>query len=48
MQNLNTFWGVWVWPLTIVGAWLSAFLGSYLTKRGENLATHEDLENLCH
>ena len=31
---------------TLVAAGLGAYLGSYLKKKGENLATHEDLDKL--
>lgn len=31
---------------TLVGAFIGSFLGSYLKKKGENLATHEDLDKL--
>lgn len=32
--------------LSLVGGWLGAYLGSYLKKKGENLATHEDIDKL--
>jgi hypothetical protein len=31
---------------TVLGSWLGAYLGSYLKKKGENLATHEDIDKL--
>jgi hypothetical protein len=31
---------------TLIGAFIGSFLGSYLKKKGENLATHEDLDKL--
>jgi hypothetical protein len=30
--------------LSLVGGWLGAYLGAYLKKKGENLATHEDID----
>ena len=35
-------WGV----STLVGAFAGSFLGAYMKKKGENLATHEDIEKL--
>jgi len=32
--------------LSLVGGWAGSFLGSYLKKKGENLATHEDVDKL--
>jgi hypothetical protein len=32
--------------VTIVGAWAGSFLGAYLKKKGENLATHEDVNKV--
>jgi hypothetical protein len=32
--------------LTIIASGLAAYLGSYLKKKGENLATHEDIDKL--
>jgi hypothetical protein len=32
--------------LSLVGGWAGAYLGGYLKKKGENLATHEDIEKL--
>jgi len=29
--------------LSLVGGWAGAYLGSYLKKKSENLATHEDI-----
>src|ERR1700693_4752253 len=37
---------IWGFLLVPVGAWLGALLGPYLKKKGENLATHEDLQKL--
>jgi hypothetical protein len=34
----------WVWSL--IGAGVGAYFGGYLKKKGENLATHEDIEKL--
>jgi hypothetical protein len=31
---------------TVVGSWGASFLGAYLKKKGENLATQEDIKNL--
>jgi hypothetical protein len=41
MQPL-ILWGI----VTLVGAFVGSFLGSYLKKKGENLATHEDVDKL--
>jgi hypothetical protein len=30
--------------ISFVGGWLGSFLGAYLKKKGENLATHEDID----
>ena len=35
-------WGI----STFVGAFIGSFLGGYLKKKGENFATHEDIEKL--
>jgi len=32
--------------LSLIGGWLGAYLGGYLKKKGENLATHEDIGKL--
>jgi hypothetical protein len=32
----------------LIGAGAGAYLGSYLKKKGENLATHEDIDKLVH
>jgi hypothetical protein len=32
--------------LSLVGGWAGAYFGSYLKKKGENLATHEDIDKL--
>ncbi len=32
--------------LSLVGGWACAYLGAYLKRKGENLATHEDLQRL--
>lgn len=39
---------IWIfWALsTIVGLFVGGFLKSYMSKKGENLATHEDIEKL--
>jgi hypothetical protein len=37
-----TAWGV----VTVVGSFVGSFIGAYLKKKGENLATHEDLDKL--
>jgi len=31
---------------TVLGSWLGTYIGSYLKKKGENLATHEDIDKL--
>lgn len=41
MEQL-TAWGV----VTVVASFVGSFIGSYLKKKGENLATHEDLDKL--
>ena len=36
-----------LWAFTTLGsAFLGSYLGAYLKKKGENLATHEDLSHL--
>jgi hypothetical protein len=37
-----------VFLTTTAGGWLGAFLGAYFKKKGENLATHEDINLLVH
>jgi hypothetical protein len=32
--------------ISLVGGWVGAFLGAYFRKKGENLATHEDINRL--
>jgi hypothetical protein len=32
--------------LSLVGGWAGAYIGAYLKKKGENLATHEDIDKL--
>lgn len=32
--------------LSLVGGWCGAHIGAYLKKKGENLATHEDIDKL--
>lgn len=32
--------------LSLVGGWAGAYFGGYLKKKGENLATHEDIDKL--
>ena len=39
-----TEWGV----ITVVGSLVGSFLGAYLKRKGENLATHEDIDDLVH
>ena len=34
--------------ITAVVSGAAAYLGSYLKKKGENLATHEDIDKLIH
>jgi hypothetical protein len=41
MENLLA-WGL----TTLVSAFVGSYLGSYLKKKGENLATHEDIDKL--
>ena len=36
---------VWL-ALTTIGAWFAAYCGSYFRTKGENLATHEDIDKL--
>jgi hypothetical protein len=31
---------------SLVGGWAGAYFGGYITKKGENLATHEDIDKL--
>jgi hypothetical protein len=35
-----------VFATTLLGSWSGAYFGSYLRKKGENLATHEDVDKL--
>ena len=37
---------VWFWLFTILSAGVGAYLGSYLKRKGENLATKEDFNDL--
>jgi hypothetical protein len=37
-----------VFVTTALGSGVGAYLGSYLKKKGENLATHEDIDKLIH
>lgn len=32
--------------MSLIGGWIGSFLGAYLKKKGENLATHEDVDKL--
>jgi hypothetical protein len=32
--------------MSLLGGWIGSFLGAYLKKKGENLATHEDVNKL--
>jgi hypothetical protein len=32
--------------LAVIGGWFGSYMGSYMKKKGENLATHEDLDKL--
>jgi len=32
--------------LAVIGGWLGAYFGAYMKKKGENLATHEDIDKL--
>ena len=41
---MDLYWGVAV--IALVGSGAGSFLGSYLKKKGENLATHEDIDKL--
>jgi hypothetical protein len=36
---------IWL-VLTTIGAWFAAYFGSYFRKKGENLASHEDIDKL--
>jgi hypothetical protein len=36
---------LWLAVIPFVTAGVGAYLGAYLKKKGENLATHEDIEN---
>ena len=38
--------GVIIAVLSTIGGWLGGFFGSYAKKKGENLATHEDIDKL--
>jgi hypothetical protein len=47
MQSLVEVQSVIAWGLTtLVGAFGGSYLGSYMSKKGENLATHEDVGKL--
>ena len=35
-----------VFILAVIGGWFGAYIGSYMKKKGENLATHEDLDKI--
>jgi hypothetical protein len=37
---------LWFWVITVMCAGAGAYFGAYLKKKGENLATHEDLDKL--
>jgi len=37
---------VWFWVFSVLCAGFGAYLGAYLKKKGENLATHEDIDRL--
>jgi hypothetical protein len=41
---MELFMGVAI--TSIVGSWAGSFLGAYLKKKGENLATHEDVDKI--
>ena len=41
-ENMDFTWALMILPF--VSAGVGAYLGSYLKKKGENLATHEDIE----
>src|SRR5690242_3526662 len=32
--------------LSLIGGWFGGFFGAYLKKKGENLATHEDIDKV--
>jgi hypothetical protein len=32
--------------MSLIGGWFGSFLGAYLKKKGENLATHEDIDKV--
>jgi|ERR1022692_791970 hypothetical protein len=42
--NMELYMGLAI--TTVVGSWAASFLGAYLKKKGENLATHEDINKL--
>jgi hypothetical protein len=37
---------IWVGAVSLVGSGFGAFFGAYLKKKGENLATHEDIDKV--
>jgi hypothetical protein len=44
LATINLTWAITVVPFISAGA--GAYLGSYLKRKGENLATHEDIDKL--
>lgn len=46
MPSLPTFSQVWFWVFTTIFAGAGAYLGAYLKKKAENLATKEDFAEL--
>lgn len=45
IESLQMEHYVWL-ALTTIGAWFAAYYGAYFRKKGENLATHEDIDKL--
>lgn len=44
LELIGKYAGVFV--TTALASWIGAYLGSYLKQKGENLATHEDIDKL--
>ncbi|HLY40465.1 MAG TPA: hypothetical protein VKR52_04585 [Terracidiphilus sp.] len=43
---MGTIEGLIIAALTLIGGWFGGFFGTYMRKKGDNLATHEDFERL--